>query len=458
MKWVTNSNQPDAQIGIFEKLAFMSGNVGSALVNTIVASFIVYYYTDIMLLNPAIIGVIMLVSRIFDGITDLIMGYIVDHTHSKHGKGRVWILRMCVPYAVSAILMMSVPVDSAEWIKYVFIFITYNLCNSVFFTGLYVPYSTLTVTMTRNPYERGLLGTFVTYGAVIGTIIIQSTIISFTTALGGTPAAWQKAVIVYALIGLLLHLCCFFFIRERINDATDSNSKPKRVQLKQELKAIFSNKYWLMAISATFMTLFYVGLLNGSGIYYAKVIFGNADQYAIFSNAMLLSQIAAMFLVFIPMKKFGKRKTMIAGFVTIAVASGIQFFVGASLPITVALSIIKGAGGALCGAVMYGVVADTIDYGEWKTGINSSGIGMAAVSFVTKLSGGLAGFMIGLMMKLGDYNPQNALQLDGAIFSIKFTFALAPMISCIVAAIIMLFYDLEKIFPQIQKELDERRN
>jgi len=98
MKLLTHSNAPDAKIGILERTAYMSGNIGIALLNTIVASFVMFYYTDVMVLNPGIIGTILLVSRIFDGVTDLLMGIIVDHTHSRLGRGRVWILRMCIPF------------------------------------------------------------------------------------------------------------------------------------------------------------------------------------------------------------------------------------------------------------------------------------------------------------------------------------------------------------------------
>ena len=130
MKLLTKSNAPDAKLGIIERSAYMTGNIGTALVNTIVASFVVFYYTDIMMLNPAVIGTILLISRIFDGLTDLLMGFVVDHTRSRFGKGRAWVLRMCIPYAISAVLMMSVPANASETFKYIYIFLTCSFCGT----------------------------------------------------------------------------------------------------------------------------------------------------------------------------------------------------------------------------------------------------------------------------------------------------------------------------------------
>lgn len=454
MKILTKSSAPDARLGIVERSAYMAGNIGTALMNTVVASFVMFYYTDVMLLNPGIIGTILLVSRLFDGITDLIMGVIVDHTHSKFGKGRAWIIRICAPYALSSILMMSVPASGSDIIKYVYVFLTYNLCNSICLTAIYVPYNSMTCTLTSDPYERGLLGVFVMFGAVIGTMAVQSTIDAATKALGNTPAAWQKVAIVYALIGMLLHLVCFLLTKER--NLTEASSE-KKSDIKQEIKSVLGNKYWIIAVLVTFATLFFTGLVGGSGMYFAKGIMGDTAYYATFANAMAVTQLLGMFVAFIPMKKLGKRNTMLLGVVVMALACLAQFVLGADPTVIVACNAVKGIGGALAAAVLYGLIADTIDFGEWKTGYAATGIGMAAMTFVTKVASGLSASLIGLMMDWAGYDATLAVQSSKAVLAINLCYTLIPMACVIIAAVLLCFYDLDKIYPKIQKELAERR-
>ncbi len=154
MKLFTKSMEPNTTLGVAERVAYMSGNIGIALINTIVATFLMFFYTDVMMLNAGIIGTILMVSRLFDGVTDIIMGMIVDRTHSKYGKARVWVIRTCIPYAISGLLLVCVPGGMTELVQYIYVFITYNICNSVFLTALYVPYNAMTCNITFNPYEE----------------------------------------------------------------------------------------------------------------------------------------------------------------------------------------------------------------------------------------------------------------------------------------------------------------
>lgn len=118
MKLFTKSMEPNTTLGVAERVAYMSGNIGIALINTIVATFLMFFYTDVMMLNAGIIGTILMVSRLFDGVTDIIMGMIVDRTHSKYGKARVWVIRTCIPYAISGLLLVCVPGGMTELVQY----------------------------------------------------------------------------------------------------------------------------------------------------------------------------------------------------------------------------------------------------------------------------------------------------------------------------------------------------
>ena len=452
MKIFTKSMEPDTGLGVAERMSYMSGNVGIALINTVVATFLMFFYTDVMMLNAGIIGSILLASRIFDGITDILMGMIVDRTKSKYGKARVWVLRMCIPYAISGILLVCVPGGATELVQYIYVFLTYNLCNSIFLTALYVPYNAMTCNITSNPYERGLLGIFTIFGATAGTMIVQSTIDAATKALGGDQRAWQIVICVYAICGAILHLICFWGTKERcISSDTD-----EKIHVKEEMKALFTNKYWIMAVFAVLLVMFFTAFTGSAGIYYAKGVLGDTAHYATFANAMSIVQIITLCIAFIPMKKWGKRNTLLLGLAILISGLIIQSLFASNLSMLIFSSALKGLGGGFTGGVAYGLVADTIDYGEWKTGVKAGGVGMAAITFVTKIAGGLTGAIVGWVNQLFGYLPTVAVQSKTAVLGLNICYGYLPLIFCIATLILMLRYDLDKIYPQIQADLQKR--
>lgn len=456
MVWKTQSNSPDATLGVSERMAYLIGNAGTALINTIVATFLMFFYTDVLFLNASIVGIILLVSRLFDGVTDIIMGFIVDRTVSPLGKGRVWLLRICLPYAISGLLLTFVPTFLPEWAQYTYIFISYNLCNSILLTALYVPYNTMTYSMSTKPYERGLLGTFATGGAVLGTVAVSTTVINLAQYFGGGIRGWQITVGIYAIIGLLAHLLCFKFTRERYVSA--ASEAEKKLDVAGDLKALFKNKYWFIAILLTFFLLFFTALFGGSGIYFAKGILGNEGYYAQISSTMALTQLLTLFVAFLPMKYLGKRNTALLGSLIISLGLVVQIFVSDSLAGLVFCSVLKGVGAGFVGAVLYGMVADTIDYGQWKFNKRLDGVGMSALTFVTKVSGGLAGAVIGFLLDVGKYDASATVQAGSANFVLYVAFTYLPLLCMVVTAILLVFYKLEGQLPHIQAELAQRSN
>lgn len=458
MKFLTRSNAPDAKLGVMERSAYMAGNIGTALINTVVAAYIMFYYTDVMYLNAGVIGTILLVSRIFDGVTDIVMGAVVDHTHSRHGKGRAWVLWMCLPYAISGILLVSVPSGSSELFQYIYVFLTYNLCNTICLTAVYVPYNSMTYSLSSNPYERGVLGIFVMMGAVLGTLAVNSTIDTATKALGGGASAWRIVVLAYAVIGFVLHMLCFLCTKERYIPDADSHSDSKQKnKLKDEVKSVLTNRYWLQAVAVVFLVMFFTNMLGGCGMYFAKGILGDTANYAPIANALSLAQLPLLLLSFIPMKKFGKKKTSLAGVLLISVGCVTQMLVGNSVSGTIISNIIRGMGAGLAGACGYGLIADTIDYGEWKTGIAASGIGMSSLTFVTKVSGGLSGALIGALIEKSGYDPNALVQAESAVSAINLCYNVIPFACVAAASILLALYNLDDIYPKIRKELDERK-
>ena len=148
------------KISFWERFSYGCGDLGCNIIYSAMSAFLLFYYTDYVHVSAATIGTIMLLSRVFDGVTDLIMGVIVDRTKSRFGKCRPWILRMAIPFALAGILLFSVPSGLGETSKLVYIFITYNLVSSVVYTAINVPYATLNALITQNQYERSVLSIY----------------------------------------------------------------------------------------------------------------------------------------------------------------------------------------------------------------------------------------------------------------------------------------------------------
>ena len=457
MKLMTNSNAPDASLGVVERSAYMMGNIGTAFVNTIIASFIMFFYTDVMFLDPKVIGMILLVSRILDGVTDIVMGMIVDRTHSKHGRGRIWVLRTCIPYAISGILLVCVPGGASAMVQYIYVFITYNLCNAICLTALYVPYNSMTSNMTNNPYERGILGVFVMAGAVIGTMLVQSTVDSITKALGGGQRAWQIAILIYAIAGALLHLICFAFTRERCGNDDTASGTAEKLSVKDELGSLLKNRYWVIAIVFIFVCLFATAILGGMGMYYAKAVLGDTAYYAQLANAISLTQVISLCGAFVLLKKFGKRNTMLIGVSCMVIGCLIHLLSGTNLTMITIASGIKGFGAGFAAAGLYGMVADTIDYSDWKIGVRPVGVGSAGTTFATKIANGFSVVLIGWIINMSGYDPAAAAQSAQTVQVISLGYTLIPVICGVIGIILMLFYTLDKQYSAIQKELLERK-
>lgn len=172
----TNMN-PNAKLSFLERFAYGMGDYAGNLVYSAISAFLLVYYTNVVGASAAAAASIIAISKFFDGVSDLIMGYIVDHTHSKWGKARPWIARLCIPLAVCTVLMFTVPSSFAGSVQIAYMFLTYNLVSTVFYTGINVPYAAMHGLMTTNQYERGLLGNFRNLLATAGTMTINTVVL-----------------------------------------------------------------------------------------------------------------------------------------------------------------------------------------------------------------------------------------------------------------------------------------
>ena len=170
----SKTNDPDAKLGWGERIGYGVGATGWNMINGIIGSFLTVYFTNVALLDAGIIATLIAVSKVFDGISDLIVGNIVDRTNSKLGKARTWLLRMVIPFAISTLLLFWVPSSFPTAVKYVYVFLMYNIVNAVCLTFMQVPYYSMISLMSRNGEERGMLGNVQQIFQTLGNILINT--------------------------------------------------------------------------------------------------------------------------------------------------------------------------------------------------------------------------------------------------------------------------------------------
>lgn len=442
---------------VLERFSYGCGDFGCNIIYTAMSVYLMFYYTDYAGVSSAAVGVIMLVSRVFDGISDIIMGVIVDRTKSRFGKARPWLLRMCIPFAVSGVLLFSVPTAWPSAAKLVYVFITYNLVSTVIYTAINVPYSALNALMTQDPYERSVLSIFRNLLATAGTLTINTFTLPLVEMFGNTASAWSKAFVVLGALAVLAFLINFFGTKERVRPAV-KDGVVEDVPFAKGVKALFQNKYWIMMTGMLALFFLMYSVNGGATVYYAKDILGDANLVTTINGIFNVVQIVSMFFIAMLVKRFGKRNVFALGLVFDIVGMLVLNYSGGAMNLIIASSIIRGIGNACGGATMWAMVSDTIDYGEWKTGCRTEGLVNSACSFGYKIGNGIGSALLGLILELGGYVGEAAVQTAEALFSIEICFVWIPVVVYVCGLIIMKFWHLDKEFSGILADLEKRKH
>lgn len=442
---------------LIERFSYGCGDFGCNIIYTAMSAFLMFYYSDYAGVSTLAVGTIMLISRVFDGISDIIMGIIVDRTKSRFGKARPWLLRMCIPFAISGILLFSVPAGLSDSAKLVYVFITYNLTSTVIYTAINVPYSALNALMTQDPYERSVLSIFRNVLATCGTLMINLVTLPLVKFFGNDAAAWTKAFFVLGLLAIAAFLINFFGTEERVKPTTaNEDGKAENVPIGKGIVALFKNKYWIMMTCVLALFFLYYAINGGTTVYYAKTILGNEDLVGTINGIYNAIQIIAMFLIAKLVKKYGKRNVFSLGLILATIGMLILEIGGGSMPIIVISSLIRGIGNACGGATMWAMVSDTIDYGEWKTGYRTEGLVNSACSFGYKIGNGVGSALMGVILEVCGYVGEAAVQTESAVMSIHLCFAWIPIGIFAACFLILRFYHLDNEFEGILSDLQTR--
>ncbi len=447
----------DEQIKLPEKLAFACGSM-TLISMTMIMQYLMVYYTNVALLDVAIISSIMAVSRIFDGISDLIVGSIIDNTRSKHGKARVWIRRNAIPYGIALFIVFYVPGAFPEFAKYVYIFVTYNLLNTCFYTIAFVAHTSLLSLMTTDEKTirqiSSISGFVQNVSQMLLSVVIVKLLMVFTSEPGNalTQRSLSCTSAIIAVITIIIGLCEFYFTKERVIEKTESdetNIKKGIGSFLSEIKIFFTDKYWILLLILNIIATFGAVLYNTAMSYYALYNLKDFDSMAFINLVFGIGAILAGIVMIWVGPKIPGVSLLRAAYMFLAVGFFGLGLAGINKVLMTAALLVAGFGMGISPIAMQTTVVRIVNYTQKKKGKLMPGIGNAITCTGSKIGMAIASVFFGIVMSAAGFDAaldaQGIDQAESVLSTIKLLFAGIPAIIFLGICIIVIFlFDIDK--------------
>lgn len=436
----------------YNKIGYGSGDIAGNVVYAFLSTFMMFYLTDTVGMDVGIVGTLMALSKLFDGVTDLFFGTLIDKTRTKMGKARPWMIFGYIGCAVMLAAIFMVPENWGEKAQYAYFFITYTLLNAIFYTANNIAYASLTALITKNSSERVQLGSIRFMFAFATSMIIQAVTLGFVEDLGGGAQAWKWVAIIYAVIGLVTNTISGLSVKELPSEVLDeTDDKDLQVQeekytLAEGAKLLFSNKYYLMICGTYLLTQLCQSTLN-MGVYFMKYILGDAELLKNFSLSMNIPLILGLVVTPVLVKKMrGMYKLNIAGY-AIAVLGrlGVAIFAYmGNIPMMLVFTGIGALGTSPLQGDLNALIAACSEYTFHKKGKRIDGTMYSCSSFGIKVGGSIGTAVSGWLMAAAGFVENAAVQTDATINMLYFLYLWAPVIINLLVTLLLTRLDVEK--------------
>lgn len=433
----------------FNKIGYGSGDIAGNVVFTFLSTFMMFYLTDTVGMNVGIVGTLMAVSKLFDGVTDLFFGSLIDKTHTKMGKARPWMIYGFIGCAVCLAAIFMVPESWGQTAQYAYFFITYTLLNAVFYTANNIAYASLTALITKNSAERVQLGSIRFMFAFGTAMVIQAVTLGIVKALGGGAEAWKLVAVGYAVIGLITNTISGLSVKElsseELNEGEEQSSEEKYT-LVEGAKLLFSNKYYVMICGVYLLVQLCIATLN-MGVYYMKYILGDESLLGTFSLAMNIPVIIGLIITpWLVDKMRGMYKLNIIGY-CIAVAGRILVMIAGymgNIPMMLLFSGFAAMGISPLSGDLSALVASCSEYTYLTKGKRIDGTMYSCSSFGTKVGAGIGTAVSGWLLAAAGFVENAAVQSASALDMMRFLYLWAPIILYALMALLLTRLDVEK--------------
>ena len=453
-------------------LGYLLGPAGALLLNAVLATYLNVYYTDVLKLTHvwggAFLVVFPIVSKIIDAVTNVCMGYIIDRTHTREGKARPWLLLSAPLLTVTGILLFTVP-SGSETVQVIWVIVSYNLFYSFAYTIFNMSHGLMVPLSIRDTTQRGSLSVFNQISNIMMTGILVALVFPMVIMpiIGADQGKWIALMSLLSILALPLTLVEYYFTKERVTLETEAE-EAVAVPLKQQLKAIFTDRYMLLIYAYFLVYILGTSIKNLSLVYYCNYVLGTYNDGM---TQTLISVIGGVpmgigiFAVWPLAKKFGKRNLTLAGFILYAIGSAICWMFPTDMVVVLVGQFIKNIGGLPCSYVFMAMFADVLDHMEWKNNFRCDGIAISVYNIISVAMVGICtGIFNGLLAKTGYVAPEvvngvtvAAEQTAAVKNAITFGFVGLEVFTGIILAVLLIFLNVEKTIGREQQEIRARR-
>ena len=473
-----------AKAGLSEKIGYGFGDMSSSMFWKIFSYYLPFFYSNIFGLSLAHAGTLVLVTKLYDAVSDPVMGLIADRTNTRWGKYRPYLLWIAIPFAVAGVLAFFTPQTDNYTFKHVYAYVTYILMMTVY-TAINVPYGAMLGVMTDDSREKSVFSSFRMFFAFIGSFIamgsfepllklrqsILGTLPAEWTLADSTPADWTIAVSVIGIVCAVLFILSFVMTRERVTEAEmakepvrENSNETAKTSVAEDLKALVANGPWWMLLGGGIAILLFNCVRGGAAAYYFADVLGTNAIFtlALFLTVGEISQLVGVVVTVPVSEKIGKKATFLLVLVAVTVLSVIVAFLPetpagmwALLVSQILICIAIGINSPL----LWSMFADVADYSELKNGRASTGLIFSSSSMAQKFGAAFgSAIVLWVLMAFGYDNAKGAVQTPEALATIKALISWIPAIGSAAGIAIMLGYPLtDKKMSQIRQELSKKR-
>ena len=438
-------------LGLAQYIGYGAGDAANNVAFSLTSMFLLLYYTDVVGIAATTVGTLFLVVRVFDAFADLFAGRVVDRTSTRWGRFRPFLLFAGIPLLLLNVAVFSVPdLDGSGTLLYAYVtYLVFGLAYSL----TNIPYGSLATALTQDPVERSKLATFRVFGSNLAILALAVVVSPQIESSGDLQRSLTITTIALAVIGTGLYALTFATSRENVEHSTRTPSM-------RETFANARRNTALMVLCGS-SVVFLVGWfsLQTVTIYYARDVLGNADYYIVLTTVQTAGVFTAALLVPRLVPTLGKKRLyMVLG--ALAAASGIAVALAPSSVPAIAIVAFTCFGIGLGGVntVSFALQSDTVEYGEWRTGVRSEGATYSIFSFTRKVGQAVGAATASYAIGIGGYVSGAASQPDGAVAAIKVASGLVPAAFILGAIAVMTAYPLtEAKFRTIVLEVAQRR-
>ena len=473
-----------AKAGLSEKIGYGFGDMSSSMFWKIFSYYLPFFYSNIFGLSLAHAGTLVLVTKLYDAVSDPVMGLIADRTNTRWGKYRPYLLWIAIPFAVAGVLAFFTPQTDNYTFKHVYAYVTYILMMTVY-TAINVPYGAMLGVMTDDSREKSVFSSFRMFFAFIGSFIamgsfepllklrqsILGTLPAEWTLADSTPADWTIAVSVIGIVCAVLFILSFMMTREHVTEAEmakapvrENSDETAKTSVVEDLKALVANGPWWMLLGGGIAILLFNCVRGGAAAYYFADVLGTNAIFtlALFLTVGEISQLVGVVVTVPVSEKIGKKATFLLVLVAVTILSVIVAFLPetpagmwALLVSQILICIAIGINSPL----LWSMFADVADYSELKNGRASTGLIFSSSSMAQKFGAAFgSAIVLWVLMAFGYDNAKGAVQTPEALATIKALISWIPAIGSAVGIAIMLGYPLtDKKMSDIRQELSKKR-